>query len=153
MCILYLFDAAVIWTLPLAYLSPIAFFAMSKRFYTKLHHNPIKAKLPSAIRHHIDDKQAREIVKDVSAAASALLKVTKEASVPLPPLQAVVGGLLEVVKVYEVRLIAFPFLASSELRGSRIPQISTLLGTWSARFRNWAKSRKYLMPMASYRLP
>ena len=42
------------------------------------------------------------MVKDVSTTALVLLKVTKEASVPLPALQAVVGGLLEVVNVYQV---------------------------------------------------
>ena len=42
------------------------------------------------------------MVKDVSATVLFLLKVTKEASVSLPALQAVVGGLLEVVKVYQV---------------------------------------------------
>ena len=75
---------------------------MRKRIYAKLDHSPFKSKFPSTIRHRIDDKRAGEMVKDVSATVLVLLKVAKEASVPLPALQAVVGGLLEVVKVYQV---------------------------------------------------
>ena len=75
---------------------------MRKRIYAQLDRSPFKSKFPSVIRHRIDDKRAGEMVKDVSATVLVLLKVAKEASVPLPALQAVVGGLLEVVKVYQV---------------------------------------------------